>query len=265
MNKAGFVIVLILVFGLARGVLICQDYNYQATFMYESNDQGKILQQTSYQGWLILYKNGTYKLQFHLEDEGSYQYVKANPQQPNDTIYFYSKKNFRFFAYPRQNALEVWLHKTPAGANRWVHLELATPPSAVPPAGSMDSSGTTGLPGTQHINIGALIKNGVFVKKVIYGDTSMPVYHYYDRNTGDISADEKGLLFRPDGTYFLRVTLGTSVMEEAGPYRISGDQIQVVFSDKSSMILTLKDGGKSLHWYHQGMLISEYWFLGVIE
>jgi hypothetical protein len=232
--------------------------------MYESNDQGNILQQSPYSGWLILYGNGTYKLKIHIDDEGTYQYIKANPKQPNDTIYFNSSKSFQFFAYPRQNTLEVWLYKTNTGTNQWVHAELPAAPAANPPAAT-GPPGTTLPPANTPVNPGSLISNGVFAKKVIYGNSNIQTYYLYDRATGSISADEKGILFRPDGTYFLRSEFGASVIEEKGSYRIVGDKVQVVFHDNSNMILTLVNGGKSLHWYNQGMLISEYLFLGVVE
>jgi hypothetical protein len=264
-DRTNFVIACILLFGMMPGLLFCLDYKYQVTSRYETDDQGKILQQQPYNGWIILHNNGTYKLQFHIYDEGSYQYVTANPQQPNDTIYFNSRNNFRFFAYPRQNTLEIWLQKTNTGTNQWVHAELSAAP---PPVQSPAATGTTGASvptGNKNISVGSLIKNGVFSRKVIYGNTSISSYYLYDRTTGEISADEKGIIFRPNGTYFLRSEFGSSVIEEKGNYQIVGDQVRIIFQDNSSMTLTLMDGGKSLHWYNQGMLISEYLFLGVVE
>jgi len=266
MKKAIYCLILLLVAGFSAELLFSRDYRYQVMKMYDSNDQGQVLQQSPYSGWLLLSQNGTYKMQLHIYDEGTYKYVKANPQQKNDTIYFNSQKNFQFFAYSSGNALEVWLYKTETGTNRWVHAELTTgnPAASSGSTGSAGSAGTTAQPGN-NTQITALIRNGVFTKKVIFGNTSMPAYHYYDQATGDISADEKGILLRPDGTYFLRSDLGSSVFEEHGNYRVIGNQIQVIFSDNSSMTLTIEEGGKSLRWYNQGMLISEYLFLGVIE
>jgi hypothetical protein len=100
---------------------------------------------------------------------------------------------------------------------------------------------------------------------VIYGNSNINIYYLYDQATGSITADEKGIIFRPDGTYFLRSELGSSVFEEKGKYRIVGDKVQVVFSDNSGMTLNLVEGGKALYWYSNGMLISEYYFLGVVK
>lgn len=268
MKKITFTFICILLLVLEAGLLFCQDYKYQVTAIYEADEQGKILQQEPYRGWIILFKNGTYKLQLHIYDEGVYQYVKGNPQQPNDTLYFNSNKNFRYFAYPRQNALEVWLNKTNTGANRWAHAELSdesTNSASTPPPANTPGTGSVFPGGNKNINIGSLIKNGVFSKKVLYGNSNANIYHLYDQTTGDITTDEKGLILRPNGTYFLRSELGNSVFEEKGNYRILGDKVRIIFQDNSSMTLTIEDGGKALYWYDQGMLISEYYFLGIIE
>lgn len=232
--------------------MLAADHRYQVKTMAEADDRGRVLKQQPYSGWLELHENGTYKLQFHIYDEGTYRYVKANKEQPQDTIYFNSKKNFRFFGYPVGNNISVWLYKNQAGVNIWMNAALTSSPGE-------------NRTGTAAGNISDLIGNGVFTSIVMYGNSSAPSYLLYDRETGTFDSDEKGILFRPDGTYYLRVELGSVLTEERGNYRIQGNQIQVQFKDGSGMVLTMMDGGKSLHWYNNGMLISEYLFMGVVK
>lgn len=53
--------------------------------------------------------------------------------------------------------------------------------------------------------------------------------------------------------------------EERGRYFVQGNQVRITFSDGSGITLTLEDGGKRLNWYDNGILLSEFFFLGVAQ
>jgi len=237
------------------------DYNYIVKFVFESTDQGKVLKQTPSTGSVVLKQDGTYRLKLStsIDDEGTYLFEKANAKHSSNVIYFNSKKNFQYFAYPQKNTLEVWLQKSNTGTNIWAHAELST--GGTEP-GSTASGNETGSTST---STDGLIRNGLFTQTVMYGNTSAPIYQYYDRVTGTISADKKGILFKPAGTFYLRSEYGISLLEGTGTYRVTGNQVKMTFTDGSSMTLSFYNGEKELRWYDNGMLISEYYFLGVAK
>jgi hypothetical protein len=250
-----------------------EDRTYTVSTLYETDDAGVILSQQPFSGTVVLYDNGTYNVSLHIKDEGTFKFVAANAQQPQDMIYFYSRSRFQFFAYPQGNTLAVWLHKNPQGRNVWAQGELAVPPplktepppdSTAPPQPKTKEQPPP-IPGTKNLPPG-IIKDGVFSRGVIYGDTSAPSYYREDLYTGEWSADEKGIIFRPDGTYFLRVEMGSHIMREEGRYIIQGNIVRIVFSDGSMMDLKIVKGGQSLNWFGAGgVLISEYFFLGLLK
>ena len=97
----------------------------------------------------------------------------------------------------------------------------------------------------------------------MYGTTSGPYdYSQYDPNTGYFYENQKGIIFRPDGTFYLNVDFGGTTTEEVGNYQIAGNQVLLTFSDGSTMILTIEEQGRKLNWYSDGMLISEFFYLG---
>jgi len=272
---------------LASAGLASADQTYKVTGMYEADDQGRVLSQNVSSGRIVLREDKTYLIELHVKDQGTFRYVKANPQQPSDMIYFDSVNKYRYFAYPGENILTLWLHKNARGANVWIRAELAVEPKPEPEPGKKPSgidpppktkpksapeSGAKAepepssgvIPGMKAAPAG-LIQNGVFSKTLIYGNTSAPTYFREDRATRELSADEKGIVFRPDGTYSLRAEMGSSLMKENGRYAISGEIVRIVFSDASFIDLKLMNGGQALYWYVNGMLISEFYFWGIVN
>ncbi|MCJ7679439.1 MAG: hypothetical protein MUP70_01825 [Candidatus Aminicenantes bacterium] len=262
-----------------------EDRTYTVSTLYETDDAGVILSQQPFSGTVVLHDTGTYNVSLHIQDEGTFKFVAAGPQQPNDMIYFYSRSRFQFFAYPQGNMLAVWLHKNPQGRNVWVQGELVAPPPSktepgptetpptdttteTPPESTSPPKSTEPpalIPSTKNLPPGT-IKDGVISVGVIYGDSSALSYYREDLFTGEWSADEKGIIFRPDGTYFLRVEMGSHIMREEGRYIIQGNIVRIVFSDGSMMDLKIVNGGQSLNWYGAGgELISEYFFLGFLK
>ncbi len=238
-----------------------KDQVYQVVQAYQANDQGQILSQQPFSGQVILSSKGAYKASLHIQDEGTWKLVKAGPQQPQDMIVFTSKNNFQFYAYPQGNTLNLWLNRSAQGISQWVTAQLAGSKPA--PGGSAPSGGVQPAPQ----GVGSLLRGGVFTAVVLYGTTSAPTYYWYDRATGGFSSDEKGLIFRPDGTYYLRADFGSTTMEERGRYAVQGDTIRIVFSDGSGMNFKIVEGGRKLHTYDSGtgMLMSEYFFLGTAK
>ena len=234
-----------------------QDRTYRITLMYESDEQGKILTQQPYTGWVILKADGTYNVRVYQDDQGKYTFSRANATQPNDTIFFYSQNNYRYFAYPRGNMIALWLNKPRPGVNLWVNAELTTGTDQTAAASSMQSLPTASGSLYQQ----GLIKNGRFIKLTMFTTTSAGSYFYYDDSTGNFSHDQTGVVFRPNGTYALRAQFGSSITSENGTYTINGRQITITFSDNSAITLTIADNGKDLHWYNNGILISEFFFL----
>ena len=108
------------------------------------------------------------------------------------------------------------------------------------------------------------ILNGVFTRTLIYGNTSAPYHEYYDRDTGEILYDEDGLILRPDGTYYLKAEFGDYTTVEQGRYSVQGNQVTVVFSDGSQITFTMEDNGRRLNWYSDGVLLTEFFLLGVL-
>ncbi|MBW1802052.1 MAG: hypothetical protein JRJ85_15135 [Deltaproteobacteria bacterium] len=242
-----------------------EDRSYSVSILYETDDAGVILSQQPFNGTVVLHDNGTYHVSLHIKDEGTFKFVAAGVLQPQDIIYFYSQSKFQFFAYPKGNTLAIWLHKNQQGRNVWVQGELLPVPA--PPTDPQPKSKElpAPLPGTKNLPPGT-VKDNVFSVGVIYGDTSAPSYYREDLFTGELTADEKGIIFRPDGTYFLRVEMGNHIMREEGRYIIQGDVVRIVFSDGSMMDLKIVNDGQSLNWYGtDGVLISEYFFLGFLK
>ena len=231
-----------------------KDQVYQVTQAYQANDQGQVLSQQAFSGHIVLSAGGTYRLSLHIQDEGTYQLVKAGPQQARDTIVFTSKKGFQFYGYPQQNTLSLWLNRSPQGMNQWATAVLAGS-QKIPVQPGPSPSGPTQPQGS-------LIRGNAFSTVVLFGTTSAPSYYRYDPATGSFTDDQKGIIFWPNGTYYLKSEFGSMLMEERGRYAISGNQVQLVFSDGSSMILTIEQGGRKLHHYSSGMLLAEYFFLG---
>jgi len=241
---------LFLIIAVWPGGLTADDRVYNVTGAFEADDQGRILSRAPMTGRIVLRANGTFLVELHVKDQGTFRFVKANPQQPRDTIYFDSESGYRYFAHPGENDLALWLHKNAGGANVWIQAEPAV------------ESGPAGrLPGTRLTPEG-LIQNGRFVQAAFYANTSAPSYLRENRATGDLYADEKGIVFRPDGSYFLRAELGSVLMKETGLYSISGDIVRIVFSDASFIDLKMINGGQALYWYTNGILISEFYFVG---
>ena len=231
-----------------------KDQIYQVTQAYQANDQGQVLSQQASSGQIVLSAGGTYRLSLHIQDEGTYQLVKAGPQQARDTIVFTSKKGFQFYGYPQQNTLSLWLNRSPQGISQWATAVLAgSQKIPVQPAPS---------PSGPNQPQASLIRGNVFSTVVLYGTTSSPSYFWYDEATGSFSHDQKGIIFRPDGTYYLKAEYGATLLEEKGRYAISGNQVRLVFSDGSSLVLIIEQGGRKLHSYSSGMLLAEYFFLG---
>jgi len=246
MMKCAFLCLLI---GLGLSSLVqAQEMRYQATGVYETNDLGQVLSQGPFAGWLVLATNGTYSLDFQMADHGRYQYMAAGGQLAQDTIFFISNNSYQFFAYPQGDLLAVWLHKTSNGTNRWVSLQRSAPSGTGPSVASTVSA-------TQP-------EQAAFTGVVMYGTTSAPSYYPYDPATGHFYEDQKGIIFRPDGTFYLRADFGGTTTEEEGAYRIAGNQVHLTFSDGSVLTLTIEEQGRKLHWYSGGMLISEFFYLG---
>ena len=230
---------------------------YKIIQLCQVDDRGQILGQQPIDGRVEMAANGGYKVSFtNYQDEGAYQFVKANSPQARDTIVFKSKLGFQFYGYPQPNGLDLWLNRSAQGINQWA--------TAVP-----SRSGDTGKPpaGPPATNPGQapgsdLIKAGVFTAIAFYGTTSAPSYNWYDGATGRFSHDQKGIIFRPDGTYYLRAEFGGISQEESGRYAINGDTVRLAFSDGSSLQLKIEQNGGKLHWYSSGMLLAEFFFLG---
>ncbi len=249
MMKYAFLCLLI---GLALSSSVqSQEMRYQATGVYETNDLGQVLSQGQFAGWLVLATNGTYSLDFQMADHGRYQYIAARGQMAQDTIFFVSNNSYQFFAYPQGDLLAVWLHKTSSGTNRWVSLQRIAPSGT----GTTDAS-TLSAPRPEQ---------SAFAGVVMYGTTSAPSYYHYNPATGHFYEDQKGIIFRPDGTFYLRADFGDTTTEEEGGYRIAGNKVELTFSDGSILTLTIEEQGRKLHWYSGGMLISEFFYLGEVK
>jgi hypothetical protein len=231
-----------------------KDQIYQVTQAYQVNDQGQVVSQQVLSGQIVLSAGGSYRLSLHIQDEGTYQLVKAGPQQAQDTIVFTSQKGSQFYGYPQQNTLSLWLNRSPQGINQWATAVLAGS-QKIPVRPGPSPSGPTQPQGS-------LIQGNVFSTVVLYGTISSPSYYWYDQATGSFSDDQKGIIFWPNGAYYLKAEFGSTLMEERGRYAISGNQVQLVFSDGSSMVLVIEQGGRKLHSYSSGMLLAEYFFLG---
>lgn len=231
-----------------------KDLTYQVQQAYLTDDQGQVHSRQPAAGMIILSADGTYTFSLHIQDEGTWRLVKASPQQPRDTIVFTSKNAFQFYAYPQGNMLNVWLNRSAQGVNQWVTAVLS---------GAAGSSAPSGPPpANPSASPGGLIRGNVFSPTALYSATSAPTYFRYDDMTGRFSEDQKGIIFRPDGTYYLRAEFGNMIQEERGRYAVSGNQVQLVFSDGSSLVLTIVDGGRRLLWYSNGMLLAEFFYLG---
>jgi len=233
-----------------------QETAYQITASYETDAAGKVLQQQPFSGWLKLYPDGSYKFQIHIADEGRYRIVPADKAAARDTIYFNSAKGFQFLAYPHESGklMEIWLYRTPQGRNAWVRASLGGDKAPAPNAPPPDAGG--GAPG---------VAGGRFTAVMLYGTTSAPSYYNYDRAAGRYSHDQKGIIFRPNGTYYLKADFGPMTTEEQGAYAVSGNQVTLRFSDGSALTLTLMENGRKLHWYSGGLLIGEFFFLGTAK
>lgn len=233
-----------------------QETAYQITAAYETDAAGTILQQQPFSGWLKLFPDGSYKFQIHIADEGRYKIVPADKTAARDTIYFNSAKGYQFLAYPHEGGklMEIWLYRTPQGRNAWVRAALGGGKTTAPNAPAPDPGG--GSPG---------IAGGRFTAVMLYGTTSSPAYYNYDRATGRYSEDQKGIIFRPDGTYYLKSDFGGTTTEYNGVYAISGNQVALRLSDGSQLTLTIMENGRKLHWYSSNMLISEFFFLGTAK
>lgn len=258
------IILLILMMGWVFSAFsaYAQDRTFKITLMYEADDQGKILTQKPYTGWVILKADGTYNVRVYQDDRGRYIFSKANADQPNDTIFFYSQNNYRYFAYPRGNMIALWLNKPRPGVNLWVNAELTTGTTATAPAAPPAVPPTQTPPAAPGgLYQQELIRNGRFTKLTMFTTTSAGSYFYYDDATGAFSHDQTGVVFRPNGTYSLRAEFGSSITTESGTYTINGRQVTILFSDNSAITLTIADNGRDLHWYSNGMLISEFFFL----
>lgn len=246
MIKCAFLCLLVCL-GLST-VIQAQELRYEATGVCETNDLGQILYQGPFAGWLVLGGNGTYSLDFQMADEGRYQYMMARGQLATDTIFFFSDNGYQFFGYPQGDILTVWLYKTLNGTNIWVTLQTMAP-SGIGPANA------SALPAAQP-------EQAVFTGVVMYGTASGPYDYHYNPDTGYFYEDQKGIIFRPDGTFYLKTDFGDITTEEEGTYQIAGNQVYLTFSDGSIMILTIEEQGRKLHWYSDGILISEFFYLG---
>jgi hypothetical protein len=182
-----------------------------------------------------------------MADRGQYQYIAAGGELVRDTIFFYSNSSYQFFAYPQGDLLAVWLSKTANGTNIWVTLQKAAPFGA----GSANAT-----------NIITQPEEAAFADVVMYGTVSSPSYYPYDPATGRFYEDQKGIIFRPDGTFYLKADFGETTTEEEGTYLIAGDQVLLTFSDGSVLALNIAEQGRKLHWYSDGILISEFFYLG---
>jgi hypothetical protein len=96
----------------------------------------------------------------------------------------------------------------------------------------------------------------------MFSSTSAGSYFYYDRSTGDFSHDQTGIIFWPDGSYYLKAEFGAMETKERGSYAINGRKVILQFSDGSSITLDIADNNRDLRLHSQGMLISEFFFLG---
>lgn len=240
----------LLALGMASAVS-AQDRYYRVLNVFEATDQGRVMQNRALTGWLILRRDGAYLLQLSSQDQGTYRHVPAAQNQGREMVYFQSATGRKFFAYPYQNGMMVWLQKSASGGNLYLNAVASPPPGALP------GTATRSLPA---------IKGGRFSATVMFGDTSAPNLLLYDRNTGEISANEKGIVFRPNGTFALRAEFGNTVTTGHGQYQIQGNRVLLRFSDGSGMTLVLEKGGRNLNWYGTGgMLISEFFFLGVAK
>jgi hypothetical protein len=247
MMKCAFVCILICL-GLSP-LVQAQELRYEASGIYETNDLGQIISQGPFSGWLVLGNTGTYNLDFQVTDQGQYQYMTAGGQIATDTIFFFSNNGYQFFGYPQGDILAVWLYRTQNDTNIWVALQAANSSWI----GTADGSS---LPTSQ-------APQTAFSGVVMYGTTSGPYdYSQYDPDTGYFYENQKGIIFRPDGTFYLKVDFGGTTTEEVGTYQIAGNQVLLAFSDGSTMILTIEEQGRKLNWYSGGMLISEFFYLG---
>jgi hypothetical protein len=238
-----------LLVGLGLSSLVqAQDMGYQATGAYETNDLGQIISQEPFAGRLVLATDGAYSLDFQMADYGRYQYMTAGSQLAQDTIFFISNSGYQFFAYPQGDLLVLWLHKTSNGTNRWVSLQRIEHSGA-------GYSGASTVSATQP-------EIAAFKEAVMYGTTSSPSYYPYNPVTGQFYEDQKGIIFRPDGTFYLKSDFGGTASEEKGTYKIEGNQVLLTFSDGSVLPLTIEEQGRKLHWYSGGILISEFFYLG---
>ena len=245
-------------------LLSAEETVYQVTASYETDLSGKILQQQKFSGWLKLMDNGTYQFQAHIYDDGTYTFVKSGSNNPRDTIYYTSKKGYQFFSYPSSDGQtqDIWLYRTNSGTNIWV--KAAKTKSAAKP--DKPSPPNPAVPDKKPRGGGTLnIDNGRFTTVVLYGTTSAPSYYQYDPATGRFSHDQKGIIFHPNGTYYLKADFGGLTTEERGRYVISGNQVTVRFNDGSALTLTIMENGRKLHWYSSGMLIGEFFFLGTAK
>ena len=246
MMKCAFLCLLICL-GLST-LVQAQEERYEAIGIYETDDFGQILSQGPFAGWLVLASNGTYSLDFQMADHGRYQYMTAGGQLASDTIFFFSNNSYQFFAYPQGDLLAVWLYRTPNGTNVWVTLQRIAPSETGPVNASTVSV--------------AQPEQVAFTGVVMYGTISGPYdYSHYDPNTGYFYENQKGIIFRPDGSFYLKADFGGTTTEEEGTYRIAGNQVLLTFSDDSVLILTIEEEGRKLHWYSGGMLISEFFYL----
>lgn len=244
---------------LAAQAAEAQDHYYHFTSLMEVNAQGKVLQQAPAQGWILLRAGGTYSLQYSSSSEqGSYRLMAGGQNQGKAMLMFQSSAQRKFFAYPSPNNLLVWVRQTPQGNHLFLNAVAARPPS-----GGQSKAGPATTPGRAQ----ALppLAGGVFSRAVMFGDTSAPHYYRRDPNSNELTAGEKGVVFRPNGAFALRSEFGNSVFNGHGAYRVSGDRIQMTFSDGSGMSLVIDQGGKKLNWYNNGMLISEFFFYGVLK
>lgn len=234
-----------------------ENYQYKVTTFYETDNQGQVIAQQPAQGSLTLMGNGSYNLSVHIQDQGTYKYVKANANQPNHTIYFQSNNNFQFFAYVKGESLAIWISKNKSGRDTWYQAILASQAQAPQIGQAQPQTGAT--------NIMGLIQKGILTRTVMYGKTSAPTYLWYDREDGGFTADEGGVILRNNGTFYIKSEIGSSQFQDNGRYNISGTQVNLILSDGSAMTFTLVDGGKSLNWYSQGMLLAEYTLLGFVK
>jgi hypothetical protein len=224
-----------------------EELSYQATGIYTTDDLGQVLSQGAFAGWLALDSNGSYSLDFQGLDHGQYLYMPAGGQQARETILFNSSTGYQFMAYPQGDLLAVWLTKTADGANLWVALQRVAPAGAAA-ATATDAAAPAGT--------------AAFDRVVMYGTTSAPTYSHYNPATGYFYEDQKGLILRPDGTYYLKADFGDTTTVEEGNYRIAGNQVLLTFSDGSVLALTIEEQGRKLNWYSNGILLDEFFYLG---